>query len=812
MRAFALSLLLGLAACGAPSPAAACLDSCSGCCEADGTCNPAPSAASCGGPGSQCVQCGAGLQCIQGACRTEPIEPQDGGPTGADAGCSCARPNSVAVCTSDGGCAIDRCLDGFSNTDGLASNGCEKACQPRAFSASGALDLDVSVVTLSGQVTVDGRTPSAGTPRGTLHFERFDGTTVKVDLPATGAATYRTALFAGAYRVRFTKAGDCVDGALPCTDTVLHERTMLSASGALDFDLRPSTITKVDLVRVTGSVSVNGTPLPALGATRGTVRFEALATAGGAGAMATIAPTGAPTYEAQLVKGQRYRVWVDGTTACSPTSPLPCGRGVVLPELTAVAGVLDLDAKVITLSGQLTMNGATVPGAVAASLLFEDPAKLRSEVAVALPSSGPRTYTTRLFPGVTDVTLRRAVCTKSDALPCGDYQLKQAVPLAASGALDLDAPVVTVSGVVTANGQALPPAKSALRGSLGFKSAASFLLFTLEPAGPASFGGPVYAGTYDVGVLGNDCPNGGLPCFDRTVRTRVPLVANGALDVDVPAVTIQAGLTVNQATMAQASSGRGTLRFTSTEGGSVDAPVPPTGAANVTVTLAPGVYSVSYARSTDCELDVPCAMRTVDPAMVVTASGSRTFDLPVVRLAGAVTVDGAAIPPHPDARGALLFSSDAGDMVRVPISGGAALATYRAMLFAGTWKVGIEGAMDCAGLTGNTVPCAASELLPARALTTSGALDVDVPLVQLAGQVTVNRQPMPPGIAARGALRFGRLEGRSASQSSLGATGPATYSVRLVRGAYSIAIGNDQACDQGPLPCQRALLEGCFLP
>lgn len=59
-------LALFLAACGTTAPCGP--SSCTGCCDADGRCNSAPTNLACGAQGAECVACGLGQSCFSGFC------------------------------------------------------------------------------------------------------------------------------------------------------------------------------------------------------------------------------------------------------------------------------------------------------------------------------------------------------------------------------------------------------------------------------------------------------------------------------------------------------------------------------------------------------------------------------------------------------------------------------------------------------------------------------------------------------------------------------------------------------------------------
>jgi len=100
------------------------------------------------------------------------------------------------------------------------------------------------------------------------------------------------------------------------------------------------------------------------------------------------------------------------------------------------------------------------------------------------------------------------------------------------------------------------------------------------------------------------------------------------------------------------------------------------------------------------------------------------------------------------------------------------------------------------------------------ALTANGALDVDVPAIQLSGHVTLNGAALPDLDTSRGAARFSLVAGGSVSSNSFAPTGPATYAMTLIPGKYVVRYrGNPALCTTAPTgaapPCTDQIITGC---
>jgi len=283
----------------------------------------------------------------------------------------------------------------------------------------------------------------------------------------------------------------------------------------------------------------------------------------------------------------------------------------------------------------------------------------------------------------------------------------------------------------------------------------------------------------------------------------VALTADGVLDVDLaPRTTGGPGPTgaapiriTGRVTLESApfpAMGRGRLRFSGPASSTVE--LSSAGDATYSVDLLPGTYEVSY-RAGDCVPGGgPCnggPLTTVE----LRTDGVLDVDVPVVDLAGAVTLRSGPFPEG-EARGSITFASDdSSHSVAIEPSGPGRYATR---LMPGTYDVGFEGAGPCD--TETTIPCNGGALRSSIAITDDGVLDVDVRSVTVTGAVRIAGAPLPDAAGARGAVCFAGADGERCTDD-LAPSGPATYRAVLVPGAYAMRYrGNASLCGDGPAP------------
>ena len=381
---------------------------------------------------------------------------------------------------------------------------------------SGALDFDIKTVQVSGKLTKNGaRVADDITDRGYLIFTMVNGgSRAMPSFGLTGEAAYMGELVAGTYDISYQSNTYCkTGGALPCQQLQLRAGAALTASGALDFDVKT--------VQVSGKLTKNGVRVADDATDRGSLIFTLLN--GGARSMPSFGLSGEATYMGEVFAGT-YDISYQPSTYCRNGGAIPC-QSVALRTKVALSasGALDFDAKTVQISGALTKNGAAVTddtvdrGYLVFSLLTGG-----TRTMPAFGLTGAAQYMGEIFAGTYDIRYQPSVyCKNGGALPCESLILRTGNAIMSSGALDFDAKAVTVSGAVSKNGAAVPD-DAIDRGSLVFGLAPQAGSRSMPPfglSGAASYKGEVWAGAYDVTYQPNIyCKNGGaLPCQSTLV-------------------------------------------------------------------------------------------------------------------------------------------------------------------------------------------------------------------------------------------------------------------------------------------------------
>src|SRR5262245_16284332 len=266
-----------------------------------------------------------------------------------------------------------------------------------------------------------------------------------------------------------------------------------------------------------------------------------------------------------------------------PVQPMPAGPAPIVCEGTALnmSTTLDLNARAISVTGRVTLNGAALPNEKfgRGQLVFSAAGDPQAITSVNLESTGAVSYALRLTPGIYQVDYRgfpppypedRA----SYCFPFAGGRLLSNVDLTTDSVLDIDIPVIELRGAITAEGQALGTEFDSKRGSVGFTPVGGDTGATLplQGTGPASYVARLMPRTYDVTYQGRSdaCANistvdalPSLPCNTGVVKRAVSLDDSGVLDIDIPVVHVSGDVTIDGQEPPREMGSRGELRFVS---------------------------------------------------------------------------------------------------------------------------------------------------------------------------------------------------------------------------------------------------------
>src|SRR6185503_3283614 len=161
--------------------------------------------------------------------------------------------------------------------------------------------------------------------------------------------------------------------------------------------------------------------------------------------------------------------------------------------------------------------------------------------------------------------------------------------------LDVDVPATTVSGTVTVNGGAVANTSSAGQGTVSLVNAAgdSVALANTTPTG--SYSALVVPGTYDV-QYSNTYSGAPLPTNSAArIQTGIVVGASAvSLNIDIPAPTVSAAITINGAAVTGAAKGQWSLALKNAAGDSAQLLTYTSGTGAYSARVVPGTYDLYW--------------------------------------------------------------------------------------------------------------------------------------------------------------------------------------------------------------------------
>jgi hypothetical protein len=176
----------------------------------------------------------------------------------------------------------------------------------------------------------------------------------------------------------------------------------------------------------------------------------------------------------------------------------------------------------------------------------------------------------------------------------------------------------------------------------------------------------------------------------------------------------------------------------------------------------------------------------------------RTFDLQMVQLDGAITVDGKDLAPGATAEVDLAAKDAVARAVVAPTRP----ARYSVLAFAKSYDVSLATEPGIEGLPSGSIRVAQQ-----KTITQSSTLPIDVTTTRWSAEVTLNGMPLPDAMRERGALA---LVGAAEHELALGKTGPARVSAPVYQGGP--ATVNVVGVAGGPLPPVATAVATGFTP
>ncbi len=696
-----------------------------GCCDAKGVCQAGSTVDACGSSGQACTTCNLGQSCRFGFGASGSGNGGQGGGTQSSGGGTASgggTPNgggSNGGGSNGGGTSGGGTNGGGSNGGGSNGGGSGQVCDLQPITGSVTFNRDLKVYTVAGTITVNNaampNSPNLSS-RGEVGFKNVaSGDTVWVTLTETGPGSFSTPLFGGTYDVYLKTTDSTQLVGLPMGSTV-RVATNLAVTGNLS-----GVSFNVSVVTLNGTITVNGAQMPGSSnlSTRGRITVS---DASGTSTSTDLGPTGVGSFSMRVFAGT-YDVSFQ-TTDSTQLVGLPQGSGIRLQSGLALAGNItqSWNVEVVTLTGNITVNGAAMPSSPNVSsrgtVTFSNAAN-GSSTRETLTATGAGSLSLLLFKGTYDVTLTTANTTALNGLPSGaSTRLQQGLALTGNVTQSWNVSVFTLNGAITVNGGQMPDSPDlATRGSVTLRNQFGRQVEELTEIGPGTFSTLVFSGSYDLQFNTTDSiAIVGLPQGLGTVLQK-GLTVNGNVTQswNVTTATVNGTVTVNGAVMPDSPNlaTRGSLVLTNTASGtSTTVDLDATGPAQLSVLVFTGTYNAALSTTSSTALvGLPIGSTgSLQKGLTVNGNITQTWDAKVVTAQGTITINGAQMPGSPNlsTRGSLLLrnkltgSTTSEDLTEV------GPGSWSALIFAGTYDIVFE-TVSSSGLVG--MPPAASPSL-----------------------------------------------------------------------------------------------------
>ncbi|HPH26353.1 MAG TPA: hypothetical protein PLA87_05855 [Pseudomonadota bacterium] len=439
------------------------------------------------------------------------------------------------------------------------------------------LDIDIPTATISGQIKVAGKTVSS--TYGLLYLRNVS-TGDSVFLGRTGNIPYSRMIVPGTYDVYYS--WDSSDPAP--TQLVPRNSNALLQAGVTVADKLTLNL-DIPTVMVTGQATVAG---QRVSSTYGVLTLEAPS-----GDSVFLGRTGMSTYSRLVIPGSYSVMYSWDSSDPAPSQLVPRNSGALIQSGLALAGgatpvKVDVDIPTVTVSGKITVAGKAVSSTYGVITVQG----VGSTDSAYLGRTGGATYSRLLVPGTyhvhyswdsSDPAPTQVVPRNSNARILGN------IPMDKTQTLDIDVPMVTLSGQVTVAGQAT----ASTYGTLSMRGENNDS-FYLGRTGMAPYKRALVPGKYDLYYSWDSSDPAPTQLVPRNTNSRlraaVEITKTDSLDINIPTRRIEGFIKVG-GELSPSTYGSVTLQNAIT---SDSAWLGQTGEDPFRRLLIPGIYTLQY--------------------------------------------------------------------------------------------------------------------------------------------------------------------------------------------------------------------------
>jgi len=366
--------------------------------------------------------------------------------------------------------------------------------------------------------------------------------------------------------------------------------------------------------------------------------------------------------------------------------------------------------------------------------------------------------------------------------------------------LDINVPAIQLRGIFTVNG-AKPIPYDTNQGRIELRSDQNGVV-DLGSVHIGYYSALVVPGVYDVVYLHEQGDI--LPQNSETVLMEdVNFDTSGEWPIDVPSVLVMGDIMVDGAPAPNGIYETGYIRFRDTVTGA-SFPVGMSSDGSYMAMVIPGTYDVLWSRILGGDTVPLNGDALLDEDIVVAGATEYDVNVPVVELTGTFKLNGAAPPTGIYENGEVLLRDNAtGDLITL---GQTRERTWSARVVPGAYDV-----IYAKLLGGTVVPANEFALINENVdLSTDGSFEIDIPVVTLSGDFSLDGGAFPAGIYDSAHLWLNGAE--PDDLVDLGLSNDGSYQVRVVPGSYDVYYQDLTSTGQVPENAWALVQTGAKVP
>lgn len=494
--------------------------------------------------------------------------------------------------------------------------------------------------------------------------------------------------------------------------------------------------------------------------------------------------------------------------------------------------VLDIDLETFTVSGKVTLNGATMPnnslesyeGQTRGNVIFRN-TDSNDSYYVSIGSSGVAAFNVKLFKGTYNISFNPNSESYQNVLPELNVNLEDVIVVDKTLIKNFDLETVQVSGELTINNaqmvdNTMEGYEQQSRGGIYFsnvESGASYYV-SIKSLGKASFSKKIFKGTYSVRFNPNSSSyQNAVPELIMNLEENVVINDTLMKNFNLDTAQISGLISLNGSTMPnnamegyEQQSRGGVSLVNSDSGASIYISIGAAGQGAYSAKIYKGAYSINFTPNSSSYQNVlPELNLKLEENVTVDGTTSKNYNLQTAQISGKINLNGETMPNNTmegyeqQSRGGVVLKNlDSGSDIYISINA-SGTGTYNAKVFKGSYDVLFT---PNSSSYQNVLPDLNLKLEKDVSIEATTIKNYNLETAQISGKVSLNGNTMPNNAMegyenqSRGGVVFKNKESGDTYYVSLGSSGEAAFNVKLFKGTYDVSLSPNSSSYQDVLP------------